>query len=224
MNKTVRRIIVALYCVYTVCSFLPSSFILPNGYEILGSQFLFAILDGTGFSPAWKISLTYLVLILLGLFITMLFSKKKFTVKYNIVVNACFSFVYILSLITGVGRGSGVEICLVISSLILIINIFLMVLLDNSSSKKRTKKAAPSTANKKPVSKSTITVKSEQKKAESYGGAKLCPNCGKLLFANEICDCARKKESSDSPVKIRKCSYCGKMLFGNEVCSCRAKK
>lgn len=213
MNKPVKRIVVALYCIYIVCSFLPTEFVFSNGTQILGPEVLFAILNGTEFAPLWQVSMVFLALVFIGLFATLFFSKRKTTLYINTVINALLSIIYISGLILGAASGKGVEICLVISALILIINIFSLLAFGskNSKSSKKVTNAVPHT---KTVS---------QKDAVASGnvsGSNYCKKCGRLLFANEICSCTSAKKGAVNPVKISKCPRCGRTLFGNEICTC----
>lgn len=236
MRKFTKGTLVFLYCTYIVCSFLPAEFTLWSGQKILGSEFLFALLNGTGFVSTWKISLIFPLGLGLGLFMTLFFSKKIYTAYVNIAVNFIFSAIYIISLISGIGKGVGIEICLGISALILIINVFSAMLNDGAENEKRAEKNektrqgtiekqkksvknSKSEKNQKTVS----GTKSEDSRA-NFMDAKLCPSCGKLLFANEICTCTLGENSESHPVKTHKCEHCGRILFGNEVCTCRSEK
>ena len=143
MNKYVKYIVVYLYCIYVVCSFLPTKYVFSPTCEILGSEVLFAFLNGTSFAPFWQISIFFLVCILTGLFATLFFSKKITTLYINLGINFIFSIFYILTLILGVATGSGVTVCLVISSIILIINIFsILVFKPNKTRKKSSRPTA----------------------------------------------------------------------------------
>lgn len=220
MNKYLKYSIVYLYCIYFVCSFLPAKFVFPGGFEILGSEFLFALLNGTSFAKGWQISILGIIGILTGLFATLFFSKKIATLYINIGFNMTASVFSIFSLIFGIANGSGVEVCLVISAIILIINIFLLLgIKPQIKRKKRTVKINPATKTSLP---NESTTKSVPKVNNSFG-ARYCKHCGKLLFSNEICDCRNYMRSTSNPVKISKCSYCGRTLFGSEKCTCTKK-
>jgi hypothetical protein len=220
MNKYLKYGIVYLYCIYFVCSFLPAKFIFPGGFEILGSEFLFAILNGTPFAKGWQISILGIIGILTGLFATLFFSKKITTLYINIGINMTFSVLSIFSLIFGIANGSGVEVCLVISAIILIVNIFL-ILGFKPQIKKKKHTVYTKSANRTSLAKTKAT--SSAPKVNNSFGARYCKYCGKLLFSNEICDCRSYMRSTSNPVKISKCAYCGRTLFGSEKCTCAKK-
>lgn len=210
MNKLVKRIIVALYCIYIVCSFLPTKFVFSNGTQILGSEVLFPILNGTEFAPLWQVPMIFLAMIFIGLFATLFFAKRKTTIYINTVINMILSIIYIFGMILGTASGKGVEICLVISALILIINIFALVVFGSKNSKKTAKTNSDiKTTNRK-----------ETVSSSAAAGSNYCKKCGRFLFANETCSCTSSKKGTVNPVKISKCPRCGRTLFGNEICTC----
>lgn len=248
MKRFTKATLVFLYCVYIVCSFLPTEFTLLGGQKIFGSEFLFAYLNGTDLVSTWRVSAVFLAGMGIGLFMTLFFSKKIWSVYTNLAVNTVFSLVYIISLITGIGKGIGIEVCLVISAIILIISVFSAVLFDKNAKKKEISKeesqqsagkSARSENGKAQASKRNAAPQRRREetnkpKAEPKGNlsegtkgnfmnAKLCPYCGKLLFANEVCSC-KMNQKENHPVKTRKCEYCGRILFGNEKCVCGGKK
>ncbi len=218
MNKIFKYSIVYLYCIYFVCSFLPAKFIFPGGFEILGSEFLFALLNGTSFAKGWQLSILCIIGILTGIFATLFFSKKITTLYINIGINMVFSVFYIISLIFGMASGKGVEVCLVLSAIILIVNIFAMLVFNPQSKRKNgARKPISKAATEKPKSSSTAC------KATNSFGTRYCKNCGKLLFSNEVCDCQSYLKATSNPVRISKCVHCGRTLFGSEKCNCTKK-
>ena len=222
MNKYVKYTVVYLYCIYVVCSFLPTKYVFSPSCEILGSEVLFALLNGTSFAPFWQISVFFLISILTGLFATLFFAKKLPTLYINIGINFVFSIFYILTLIVGIASGVGVTVCLVMSSIILIINIFSTLVFKPLKTKKKTIAKPASATTAKTVTAKTVTAKTTTAKTTTAKTTQV------RTASNQRSNVANKPVAKRPNTAVKKtgsfgadyCKKCGKILFDGEVCNC----